>query len=341
MLPNASADSHRGLHTVFAIPRRVTQRQVMISNIAAPARQPSSHRSYVLMTAAYNEEAFVETTITSVLHQTVLPKTWVIVSDGSTDRTEEIVEHYARQHAFIRFLKLTRPAGRSFGSKGIALQKGNRLIEGASFEFIGNIDADIEVEPSYFEALMDHIEGNPRLGLAAGWVYEKQGGEFRSRAINRPDSVPHAAQLVRRECYRAIGGYSVFKYGGEDWYAQQSAKMHGWDAQTIPSLRVFHHRHTGAASNSFRNQFRSGRVAYLLGSNPVFECFKCALKVSERPWLLGAATRLLGFAWSTLRREKRPVSEEFIKFLRMEQRAKLRGAFRGERRWRLQGVRTR
>lgn len=303
-------------------------RPIFLDNNVAEVRQSLSARTYVLMTAAYNEEAFVERTILSVLAQTVLPKRWVIVSDGSTDRTDEIVERYARRHEFIRFLKLTRPAGRSFGSKGIALQKGSTLLGDTSFEFIGNIDADISVEPSYFETLMNHLEQSPQLGLAAGFVYEKHNGEFRNRAANRVDSVPHAAQLVRRECYRAIGGYSVFKYGGEDWYAQQCAKMNGWGARTIPSLRLFHARHTGAASNPLSHQFRSGRVDYSFGSDPIFECLKCALRVSERPWLLGAFTRFLGFAWSGLCREKRPVSREFIDFLRREQKAKVLGIFR-------------
>ena len=79
------------------------------------------------MTAAHNEEAFIVKTMTSVLGQTVLPKRWVIVSDGSTDNTDQIVETYSKQHEFIRFLKLTRPTGRNFGSKGLALQKGSRL----------------------------------------------------------------------------------------------------------------------------------------------------------------------------------------------------------------------
>jgi glycosyltransferase involved in cell wall biosynthesis len=290
-------------------------------------RQPLSTRTYVLLTAAHNEEAFIERTITSVLAQTVLPKRWVIVSDGSTDNTDQIVESYARQREFICFLKVTRPAGRNFGSKGIALQKGWKLLEGLSFEFIGNVDADVTLEPSYFEILIDYFDRDRQAGIAAGFIYEKEDGEFRSRASNRVDSVPHAAQLVRRECYEAIGGYSVFKYGGEDWYAQQLAKMKGWHAEAIPTLRVFHERHTGAANNLLRHHFRVGRVDYSLGSDPIFELLKCAQRVSEKPWFLGAVTRFLGFAWSGMCRERRSVSEEFIYFLRKEQRAKILGVF--------------
>src|SRR5262249_16014449 len=137
-----------------------------------------SARSYVLMTAAHNEETFITRTITSVLSQTVLPKRWVIVSNGATDKTDQIVETYAKELQVIRLLKLTRPAGRNFGSKGIALQRGCKLLEGLGFEFTGNIDADIAVDPSYFETLIDHFRRDPQLGIAAGFVYEEQDGEF-------------------------------------------------------------------------------------------------------------------------------------------------------------------
>jgi len=287
----------------------------------------SQQPTYVLMTAAHNEEAFIEKTIECVLAQTVLPKQWVIVSDGSTDKTNEIVEAYARKHAFISFLPLSRPPGRNFGSKGVALQNACKVLAPSSFDFIGNLDADVVVEPSYFETLLSHFVCDPRLGLAAGFIYEQQNGEFHSRPANRVDSIPHAAQLVRRECYEAIGGYSVFKYGGEDWYAQQTAKMNGWHAQAIPSLKVFHERPTGAANSLLLHQFRLGRLDYCFGSDPVFEFIKCSLRVSEKPWLLGALLRFAGFAWSAICGEPRPVSQEFVAFLRKEQKTKVAGIF--------------
>src|SRR6266536_5542794 len=159
-------------------------------------RNGRGERSYVLMTAAYNEEAFIEKTLTSVVSQTLLPRRWVIVSDGSSDRTDEIVEKYSKQYDFIRLLRVARPPGRSFGSKVLALQRGSKLLDDVIFEFIGNIDADISVECSYFERLIDHFERHPRLGLTAGFVYEEKGGQFGRRSSNRVDSIPHGAQLL-------------------------------------------------------------------------------------------------------------------------------------------------
>lgn len=279
------------------------------------------------MTAAHNEESLIEKTIASVLAQSLRPQRWVIVSDNSIDRTDEIVERYAREYDFIRFLQIRRPSGRSFGSKVIALQKGANLLADVRFDFIGNVDADVSLEPSYFGDLIDRFEQDPRLGLASGFVHEEQDGKFRPRGSNRIDSVPHAAQLLRRECYEAIGGYAVLPYGGEDWYAQTCAKMDGWRIEAIPALPIFHHRHTGTGSNLMRDRFRLGRLDYSLGSHPLFEVFKCLRRLQEKPRLVGGLTRLAGFCWSYVCRDKRPVSADFVAFLRGEQKTKLSSLF--------------
>lgn len=194
------------------------------TNLVTPsAPHPAGERkpfSYLLMTAAHNEEAYIEKTIQSVLSQTILPKRWLIVSDNSTDGTNEIIQKYAEQNSIIRFHLLTRPPGRSFASKIIALHAGLHLLQGIPYDFIGNIDADITVNPSYFEELFNKFSLNPRLGIAGGFVQDEMNGRFVNRSGNRDHSVSHAAQLVRRECYEEIGGYAVLKYGGEDWHAQ-------------------------------------------------------------------------------------------------------------------------
>jgi poly-beta-1,6-N-acetyl-D-glucosamine synthase len=279
------------------------------------------------MTAAYNEGVHIESTIKSVLLQTVLPDKWIIVSDGSTDQTDEIVREYAKEHEFIRFLRMDRPPGHSFRSKVVALQAGYKLLKDLPFAFIGNLDGDITVESRYFESLLDCFQRNPELGLAGGFVCEDVGGNFRSRKTNRTHSVAHAAQLVRRECYRDIGGYQVLEHGGEDWHAQTSARMYGWHAQSFPELPVFHHRHTNTGSNLLRANFRLGRLDYSFGSDPCFEVFKCCIRLSSPPLLLGSAIRLAGFAWSYICRDQRPVSEKFVKFLRSEQKARLVSIF--------------
>jgi poly-beta-1,6-N-acetyl-D-glucosamine synthase len=299
----------------------------------------NNSRAFVLATAAYNEEENIGKTIESVLAQVERPQKWVIVSDGSTDRTDEIVQGYAEKHAFIRFLRVTRPPGRSFRTKVMAVQAGIKLLADVSFHYLGNLDADISIAPSYFADLITKFEESPRLGIAAGFVHEGKEGQGQSRRSNRVYSVAHAAQLVRRECYEAIGGYAVLEYGGEDWHAQTSARMLGWSAEAFPALEIFHHRPTGEGSNLVRHKFRQGRMDHAFGSDPIFETLKCLERVTEKPFFLGSAARLIGFFWSTITREPRPVSREFVAFLRAEQREKTLSVFNlGRRHNRLAGL---
>ena len=85
---------------------------------------PAVARSYVVITPARNEEAHIERLIESVVAQTVRPRRYVIVSDGSTDRTDEIVQRLADEHDFITFVRAGDEAGagagKNFGSKVFA-----------------------------------------------------------------------------------------------------------------------------------------------------------------------------------------------------------------------------
>jgi poly-beta-1,6-N-acetyl-D-glucosamine synthase len=294
---------------------------------------PGHRPEYCLMTAAYNEEENIARTIESVLLQTWLPRRWVIVSDGSVDRTDQIIQSYLSKYDFIRFLRIKREPGRSFNRKVQALRAGSALLEGLPFDFIGNLDADISIAPSYFEDLVNCFGRDARLGLAGGFVCEQIQGQFQSRPSNRTYSVAHAAQLVRRKCYDQIGGYSGCRYGGEDWHAQTAARMAGWEATAFPELKIFHHRRTGEADNLLRDRFRLGRLDYCFGSDPFFELLKCLQRLPERPFLVGGAVRLMGFGWSLICREESDFSPQFIDYLRREQRHKLGALFsRSDRR---------
>jgi biofilm PGA synthesis N-glycosyltransferase PgaC len=295
---------------------------------AARPIQPDQEAKYVLMTAAHNEADNIARTVESIASQTILPDKWLIVSDNSTDGTDEILESYASRYNWIHFLRVSRQPGRSFASKVLALKAGARYIENIPCGFIGNIDGDVTVEPVYYESLMARFTANPTLGIVGGFVYDRFDGEFKNRENNDVHSVAHAGQLVRRQCYDDIGGYAVLKYGGEDWHAQVSARIKGWGAQAFPDLKIFHYRPTGTKGNLLNHVFQQGRLDYSLGSYPLFEFIKCFKRISQKPLIIGAMARFMGFCWSWLIREARPVSAEFIAFLQGEQKGRVRSMFR-------------
>src|SRR5579884_853164 len=134
--------------------------------------------SYALITAAHNEEAYIGKTLSSVTSQTVLPAKWIIVSDGSTDRTDEIVRRYAREFAFIHLLRREKHSPRDFASKVFALNAAMKMIENEDYPFVGHLDADISFGPNYFFELFRKFEEDPLLGLAGGFIYEEVNGRF-------------------------------------------------------------------------------------------------------------------------------------------------------------------
>jgi hypothetical protein len=282
--------------------------------------------SYVLVTAAHNEEAFIEKTITAVCAQEVRPKKWVIVDDGSNDNTAMIVQEYAQKRTFIQLLQLSKKHAPDFGAQARAINAGFDLLlkSGVEFDFIGNVDSDIAFEASYFRELFRKFEAEPSLGLAGGWLFENDGVKFSPRKGNRATSVPHGIQLFRRECFLAIGGYIPLRYGAPDWCAEISARMHGWQVESFPDVPAHHRRPTGSVSGRVRYLYRAGLAAFSLGSHPAFEAAKCIVSLHRRPYLVGALSRLAGFAAGYWRKEERQVSEDQVRFLRHEQCQTLR-----------------
>jgi poly-beta-1,6-N-acetyl-D-glucosamine synthase len=279
---------------------------------------------YVLVTAAYNEEAFIEGTILSVIAQTNRPVRWMIVSDGSRDRTDDIVKRYAAQNEFIHLLRITDDHPRNFTAQVDAINAGVAQLKGLDYEFIGNLDADVSMGPEYFEQLLAKFGEDQRLGLGGGFIYEKdKEGRFRSRRTNNSRSVAHAVQLFRRDCFESIAAYVALPYGGPDSHAETMARIKGWRVAAFDELEVYHHRPSGSVGGLLHSSFRQGRMDYSLGYHPLFEVAKSLRRVWMRPYILGTLVRLAAFSVSYLFREKRPVSAEFIEFSRREQKQRL------------------
>lgn len=278
--------------------------------------------SYVLLTAAYNEEEYIEATIRSVLAQDLLPSIWVIVSDGSTDRTDEIVQRYAMSYTFIRLVRRERDQHHRYASKVFALRAGLQILTPEAAQYLGHLDADIALDHSYFRDLLKKFDRDPTLGVAGGRCFEETPRGLRQLPGSSPTSVPGGIQMFRRECYQNIGELPPIEHGGEDWYAEVTARMCGWRVQSFSDLRVRHLRETGTAGNRLLYWYRGGFADFALGTHPLFEFARLARKIACRPYLLAALARLLGFLMAYFFGE-RMVPPEFVAFLRKEQLGRL------------------
>jgi glycosyltransferase involved in cell wall biosynthesis len=299
---------------------------------------------YALVTAAYNEERHIAGVIRSVLSQTILPAKWIIVSDGSTDRTDEIVREYSAANPFIELLRISEEHARNFAAQVCAINCGLSRLETMACDFVGNIDADITLPSDYFEQLLMKFERNPSLGIGGGTIYERgKNSVFKERRGNSTSSVAHGCQLFRRECLSAVGGaYVPLPYGGPDTYAEVVARSKSWQVESFRDLKVFHHRRTASVGGVLRGWFRQGKMDYSLGALPSFELIKLLRRIAIKPYVIGAVARLAGFCDSYRNREERAVSKEFISYIRTEQQRKLSELFRFRKSFRLpQAVKVR
>ena len=281
-------------------------------------------RGYVLVTAAYNEERHISDTLRSVTGQTLLPRCWVIVSDGSTDKTDEIVRDWASRHPFIDFVRVEKTEGHDFAAKVHALRRGFARLESVDHDFVGVLDADVSFQPDYFKRLLEHFAREPGLGVAGGSIEQHVDGKIVPRRKD-PNTVAGAVQFLRRECFDQTGGLPALNYGGEDAAMEIAARMHGWETRTFPELTVVHFGLVGAgAGGPLKARFKWGRMNFNLGYHPLFQLARSVYRVGERPYLLGSLAELAGFIVGQVRDRRPSVDRELVHYLRREQLAKLR-----------------
>jgi glycosyltransferase involved in cell wall biosynthesis len=284
---------------------------------------------YVLITAARNEEAFIGKTLESVVAQTVRPVRWVIVDDGSTDRTAAIVGEYASLHRWIELVQNPPRPDRSFAGKAHAVNAALERLKDVPFDVVGNLDADVSFEPGYMEFLLDQFVHSPRLGVA-GTPFTQDGGYDSTRdSFEGENYVAGPCQLFRSECFRDIGGYVANRAGGVDWIAVMTARMKGWTVKAFPHKRFHHHRSMGTAERgNVSAMFSYGQKDYYLGGSPVWQVFRGAYQATKRPFVFGGLALVAGFTHATVTRMPRAVSNDLMRFHRREQMKKLRAVFR-------------
>jgi len=295
-----------------------------VEPLACDVDQSCAHPSYVLVTPARNEESFIEKTIESVIRQTVLPIKWVIVDDGSTDCTAQIVRRYLAQYPWMELVQMPQRRDRSFAAKVGAFNAGYERVSGLRWDIIGNLDSDISFAPDHFEFLAGKFAADATLGVA-GTVFREEGFSSESDSFQGYRHVSGQCQLFRRQCWEQIGGYIPHRAGGIDWMAVTTARMMGWKTESFREKSFFHYRRMGTADRSVHSSlFSYGEKDYYLGGHPVWELFRIAYRARKHPYVTGGLALGLGYCWAYIRRAPRPVSRELMIFHRKEQMAKLR-----------------
>ncbi len=278
--------------------------------------------NYVIVSPVKDEEKYIETTIQAILKQTLLPNTWIIVDDGSSDRTPEILSAYADRFDWIQILRIHRDAQRRPNAAEIqAFQLGFDLVRERSFEFVVKLDCDVDLPASYFERLLRKFCEDKKLGIASGVYLENNRNKW------TPVKMPfyHAAgasKVVRRQCFEDIGGF--LKHRVWDTADEVRARMLGWHTQHFQELRFHHLKREGSGVGFLKTNAMHGEIFYLTGGDIAFFVLKVIHRMFlGRPFLFGGLAMFWGYVKARASGKRVLLSDSEVQFYRKILRRRL------------------
>lgn len=282
-------------------------------------------QTYCIVSPVRDEEKYMRRTMESVVNQTVPPDLWVIVDDGSTDATPQILADYAARYPFIKVIQRQNRGKRRVGGGVVeAFYEGWAVAEPYNHDFLTKLDMDLELPLGYFERLLELMAEDPRLGTVSGKAYypgpsntdESFEGELISEHIGDDVSLG-MTKFWRREMFDEIGGLvPQVLWDGIDCY---KARMLGWKAYSVdePALRFLHLRPMGSSDKGIiTGRIRLGTGQWMMGSAPAFVLASAIHRMRHRPFLIGALATLYGWAKAGLTGQPRIDDPRFRKHLR-------------------------
>jgi poly-beta-1,6-N-acetyl-D-glucosamine synthase len=275
---------------------------------------------YALITPVRDEEKYLPEMIDSIVAQTRRPAKWVIVDDGSGDRSAEIIEGYARRFEFIEFVRLPRREGRLAGGEG-AIPSALRRLDLSQFEYLARFDADLIFSPDYICGILQEFQRDQRLGIAGGGLYTETLGGLKLER-DPEHHVRGALKMYRRQCFEDIGGLTTRM--GWDTIDEVSAWTKGWKTRSFYDFKVSHRRPTGGGLKASRVYRERGRAEYLTWSDPVFVLAKALKRAVGERSITRPIFYLAGFLTGYLRREPRPQNATFARTRRDHQRTRMK-----------------
>jgi biofilm PGA synthesis N-glycosyltransferase PgaC len=205
-----------------------------------------------------------------------------------------------------------------------AFDDGYKLLTGELWQYLVKLDGDVTLDARYFENCFAQFSIAPRLGIAGGLVCNLVHGELQPESkVDPPFHVRGATKIYKYECWRDIGG--LIQAAGWDTVDELKANMLGWTTRTFPDIKLIHHRPAGGAYGTWPNWVKNGRANYVAGYHSLFMLLKCARRVFEKPYGIGALGLLVGFYGSCFGRTARVKDPDLIRYFRRQQMQRLLG----------------
>lgn len=280
------------------------------------------NRRYVLITPCRDEAEHARTTLASIAAQTVPPALWLIVDDGSTDGTAQIIAEYAARYRFIKVIKRPDRGARAVGPGVVdAFYAGYETIDLQDFDYLCKLDLDLDLPARYFEILIERMEANPRIGTLSGKPYVLVGKDYIPEPCGNEMSVG-MTKFYRVDCFQQIGGFvRQVMWDGIDCHR---ARMRGWvaaSADDVAALRFTHLRPMGSSQKGIlTGRARHGYGQYFMGTAPFYMLASSVFRMRSTPVVLGGLAMIWGYVRGAARRQPRLDDPEFRRFLRRYQR---------------------
>lgn len=283
----------------------------------------------VIISPCRDEERTLERTIACMEAQTRPPLAWVVVDDGSSDRTPEIL---AAAQQEIPWLHVVRREDRGFRKVGggviDAFYAGLDSVE-VDYEFVAKMDVDLEFADTYLENVLRYFDEDENLASASGKVFRPEGDGFVEEFMI-DDMVAGQFKLYRREAFEKIGGFvREVMWDGIDFH---QARRHGYRTASVhdPELRIIHLRLMGSSDRSIlHGRLRLGRGQWFMGSSLRYVIASGAFRMGEKPYLVGGLLIIAGYLHAALRGDARYPDLAFRADLQAWQSQRLRSLRRG------------
>jgi poly-beta-1,6-N-acetyl-D-glucosamine synthase len=283
----------------------------------------ASRQTYVVITPVRDESVYLPLTIESMVRQRTLPKEWIIVNDGSTDSTGEIIDAAARAHPWIRAVHRIDRGYRKWGGGIIeAFYEGFNCLTCHDWEFMSKLDGDLSFGPTYFEEAFVKFKENPKIGIGGGVLYHHKKGK-KILEVHPVFHVRGGVKIFRRACWEELCGLWIGP--GSDLMDEAKANMLGWVTRSFSDLHLIHHRPTGDAYGRWGGSVKNGKIDYVTGYHPLFLIAKWARRLLRPPYVIGSLAQAYGYFAALVGRMPRVNDRELIRYIRRQQLARLCG----------------
>ncbi len=269
----------------------------------------------LIVTPACNEEKHLSELIDSIINQSILPAQWIIVDDGSTDNTSNVIKQSIMKYSWIKYLRKEKTGPRSPGKSVMEtfyFGFNNRTL--TEYDIVLKLDADLVLPSNYLETIVNEFKKNSKTGIAGGVCVVESNDNYVLEQETNLDHIRGAIKAYRKECFEEIGG--LVKKMGWDTVDEHHARFKGWEVSVLNHLEVVHQRSTHQEYGFVKAAFRNGQMLYSIRMDVFLVIGNSIKKVFKFPYFLLGASMFLGYLFAFFSRHERIVNKDLGKFIR-------------------------